>query len=77
MTPYGYTLEEHFVTTVDSYILRMFRMGHPDAPPPPSGSVRPVVHIQHGLLGSSSDACLQGPGRALPFLLVDAGGWEV
>jgi hypothetical protein len=34
---------------------------------------RPVVHIQHGLLGSSTDWVLQGPARSLPMMLADAG----
>eukprot|EP00878_Enallax_costatus_P019936 GHUV01021051.1.p1 GENE.GHUV01021051.1~~GHUV01021051.1.p1 ORF type:complete len:378 (+),score=78.16 GHUV01021051.1:184-1317(+) len=108
--PYGYPLEEHFVETVDGYILRMFRIPHGRTPQPsqqqqqsshrlrawqwliPSlgrpqglqqadandvhlnqGSQRPVVHMQHGLLGSSTDWMLNGPGLSLPLLLADAG----
>lgn len=33
----------------------------------------PVVHLQHGLLGSATDWALNGPGLSLPFLLADAG----
>lgn len=35
---------------------------------------RPVVHFQHGLLGSSTDWVLNGPGLSLPLILADAGG---
>lgn len=108
--PYGYPLEEHFVETVDGYILRMFRIPHGRAPQPsqqrqgrtwfkvlrrlylwlgmPQGlkqadglhklvrqdRQRPVVHMQHGLLGSSTDWVLNGPGLSLPLMLADAGG---
>ena len=76
VVPYGYPLEEHFVTTVDGYILRMFRI-----PPKQAGNrhsanaaaAAPVVHLQHGLLGSSTDFCLNGPDFSLPFILSDAG----
>jgi hypothetical protein len=146
VVPYGYQLEQHFVTTIDGYILRMFRipgashrsahpgtrgLQQPDAPAPPPGqapgtstsgvaggaapgprplhagrqiqalwsqrqqlsalgtppqqqeqqeqqeqqapAARPVVHLQHGLLGSSSDWCLNGPNVSFPFQLADAG----
>lgn len=109
--PYGYTLEEHFVETVDGYILRMFRIPHGSIQPqqqqqqhlgtlhrllpwltqtlqgilnnlglpaaarglPQQSDQRPVVHMQHGLLGSSTDWLLNGPGLSLPLLLADAG----
>jgi hypothetical protein len=35
---------------------------------------RPVVHLQHGLLGAASDWALNGPGYSLAFILADAGG---
>lgn len=118
VVPYGYTLEEHFVETVDGYILRMFRIPHgcnepslrqpltvatrrqlllsPDgsrsrhriqdspgaaAAEAVSGSTgslspatpKPVVHFQHGLLGSSTDFVLNGPDNSLPMILADAG----
>jgi hypothetical protein len=126
IVPHGYPLQEHFVTTRDGYILRLFRVPHgrhPPAPPtaggrmPGSGSGsggsggsgsgsggealaaegssrgggrglqqqqqqqrgrqrRPVVHLQHGLLGAGSDWALNGPGLSLAFVLADAGGAE-
>jgi hypothetical protein len=137
----GYPLQEHFVTTEDGYILRVFRIKHGRRPRPgggarpvaggdvadgsegparggawggeagaglaggttagTSGSLdgdcssggadaggatgggwrggrekrvrRPVVHLQHGLLGASSDWALNGPGYSLAFILADAG----
>lgn len=35
---------------------------------------KPVVHIQHGLLGSSTDFVLNGHDNSLPMILADAGG---
>jgi hypothetical protein len=106
---HGYPLEEHFVETVDGYILRMFRIPHGRVRPQQQQRTRhaparhllswpwssrqssrlhersssrdsdigvalqPVVHLQHGLLGSSTDWVLNGPGFSLPFLLADAG----
>jgi predicted alpha/beta-fold hydrolase len=121
IVPHGYPLEEHFVTTADGYILRMFRIPHgapgsaghascssvssagrrqhrqlqlqppwstgwkrpslSDEPQRPlhthaHACKRPAVHLQHGLLGSSTDWVLNGPGLSLPLLLADA-GWDV
>ncbi|KAI8474057.1 MAG: Alpha/Beta hydrolase protein [Monoraphidium minutum] len=76
VTPHGYPLEEHFVTTEDGYILRLFRVPHGRGPPPRAAlprPPRPVVHLQHGLLGASSDWALNGPGFSLLFILADAG----
>eukprot|EP00879_Flechtneria_rotunda_P018844 GHRR01019779.1.p2 GENE.GHRR01019779.1~~GHRR01019779.1.p2 ORF type:complete len:246 (+),score=79.21 GHRR01019779.1:214-951(+) len=103
VVPYGYPLEEHFVRTVDGYILRLFRIPHgkADTQAPKPGAAwgrgfncllyhwskqscshqkqqqqqqrRPVVHMQHGLLDSSTGFVLNGPGLSLPFLLADAG----
>eukprot|EP00877_Chromochloris_zofingiensis_P012454 jgi/Chrzof1/7462/Cz02g24260.t1_LIP1[v5.2] len=76
--PFGYPLEEHFVTTHDGYILRMFRIPHgvnasSHHAATATAGPKPVVHLQHGLLGASSDFALNGPGYSLPFILADAG----
>ncbi|GBF94392.1 lipase member M [Raphidocelis subcapitata] len=75
--PHGYPLEEHFVTTADGFVLRVFRIAHgaanrsiaagaaPRAP-------RPVALLQHALMDSSAGWVLLGR-RALAFQLVDAG----
>eukprot|EP00092_Neocalanus_flemingeri_P025080 GFUD01027196.1.p1 GENE.GFUD01027196.1~~GFUD01027196.1.p1 ORF type:complete len:433 (+),score=105.33 GFUD01027196.1:337-1635(+) len=67
----GYPAETHTVVTDDGYILTLHRIPH-DA----GGTynrTRPVVFLQHGLLSSSADWVVTGPGKALAFLLSDQG----
>lgn len=61
---HGYPMEEHLVTTPDGYILKMFRIPKPG---------NEVVFLQHGLLSSSADWVITGPGKAFAYLLADAG----
>lgn len=61
---YGYPAEEHFVTTEDGYILGMHRVPNPG---------RPAVLVMHGMLSSSADFILMGPGIALAYFLHDEG----
>jgi hypothetical protein len=67
---YGYPMELHTVTTEDGYILEMHRIPHGrdrDNSPGP----RPVVFLMHGLLSSSADWVVTGPGCAFGnFLLI-------
>lgn len=51
------------MTTKDGYILTLHRIPH-GADGPGTGP-RPVVHLQHGLLSSSSDWIMQPPAKAL------------
>ncbi|XP_058064940.1 lipase 3-like [Anopheles bellator] len=67
----GYLLERHQVITADGYILTMFRIPGSPANPPRVG--KHVAFLQHGLLCSSADWVILGPGKALAYLLVDAG----
>lgn len=69
---YGYAVEEHSVKTDDGYFLTLFRI--------PAKkqlirdvTVKPVVFLMHGLLGSADDWLLMGPGKSLAYLLADAG----
>ncbi|XP_061724986.1 lipase 3-like [Cydia pomonella] len=68
---YGYPLEEHQVTTSDQYVLTMHRI--------PYGRYnnrkrnRPVVFVMHGLLSSSADFVVTGPGKALAYILAEEG----
>lgn len=78
LVPDSYLLEEHFVTTADGYILRLFnlrakawvleRERHSS-----SEHSSPVVYLQHALLDSSAGWLIMGPGKSLGFILADAG----
>ena len=68
---YKYPVESHTAITKDKYVLEMHRIPHgKDEDPPPEGAApRPVVFIQHGLLTSSADFSIAGPGKALGEIL--------
>lgn len=69
---HGYPAETHTVTTADGYILTMHRIPYS----PTSNSTETpgsVVFLQHGLLSSSVDWVIMGPGKGLAYLLADAG----
>ncbi|GLH13081.1 LOW QUALITY PROTEIN: Lipase [Gryllus bimaculatus] len=64
---YGYPAEAHEVTTADGYILTLHRVPHSPSSPPGgrgAGGRRPVVFLQHGLVCSSADWVVMGPGVA-------------
>ncbi|XP_073821600.1 lipase 3-like [Musca autumnalis] len=68
----GYPVETHQVTTDDSYILTVHRI--PYSPKLNNAGVKkPVVFLMHGMLSSSVDWVLMGPGKALGYILSDAG----
>lgn len=62
---HGYEAEEHSVTTEDGYILTIFRCNSRNTT---IKRKRPVI-IQHGLLLSSDDFCVNFPDKALGILL--------
>lgn len=69
---YKYPVEEHTIKTDDGYLLTVFHI------PAKQQQIRdvtkkPVVFMMHGLLGSSDDWLLMGPGKSLAYLLSDAG----
>lgn len=66
-----YAVEEHTVKTDDGYILTLFRIPPKSAESGDVQTKRPVVFLMHGLLGSSDDWLLMGPGRSLAYLLAD------
>lgn len=61
---YNYTCEVHSVTTRDGYILELHRI--------PNKGKQAVV-LGHGIVGSSGNFVISGPGNALSFLLFDRG----
>uniref|UniRef100_A0A2A4K5R5 Lipase n=1 Tax=Heliothis virescens TaxID=7102 RepID=A0A2A4K5R5_HELVI len=70
---YRYPVEVHNVTTEDGYILQMHRIPHGrDANNDPNRK-RPVVFVMHGLLSSSADFVIMGPGSALGYILAEEG----
>ncbi|XP_046394878.1 lipase 3-like [Ischnura elegans] len=75
LAKYGYPAESHVVRTDDGYLLTMHRV--PYSPKSPrrrtAGGKKPVVFLQHGLLGSSADWIFAGVGKGLAYLLADAG----
>lgn len=110
--PDTYSLSQHFTTTDDGYILRVFRLqrkeedtsrttpdpntaleAHAQTPDTaiatsdtesdasfpvgdtqaPSSAPKPVIFLQHALLESSVGWVMLGPGKALGFILADAG----
>ncbi|KAH0949508.1 hypothetical protein HN011_007074, partial [Eciton burchellii] len=68
---YGYSAEEHNVTTKDGYNLVIHRIS--GSPSSKNKGKNKVVFIQHGILASSDSWVLFGPGKDLAFLLADQG----
>ncbi|KAJ8713466.1 hypothetical protein PYW07_013836 [Mythimna separata] len=70
---YRYPIEVHHVTTSDGYILEMHRIPYGrDANNVPNLK-RPVIFVMHGVLCSSADFVLMGPGSGLAYLLAEEG----
>jgi len=70
----GYTIERHYATTSDGYILGMFRMPlAKGVTRQPGAAPKPVVYINHALLDSSFAFVVNSPAESLGFLLADAG----
>ncbi|XP_013140106.1 PREDICTED: lipase 3-like [Papilio polytes] len=70
---YRYPLEVHEVTTSDGYILRMHRIPHGRDQNNVPGMKKPVVFLMHGLLSSSADWIVMGPGNAFGYILAEYG----
>ncbi|XP_063382174.1 lipase 3-like [Cydia fagiglandana] len=70
---YRYPMEVHHVRTSDGYILGMHRIPHGRDQNSDPGVDRPVVFLMHGLLSSSADWVLMGPGCAFAYILAENG----
>ncbi|RUS75482.1 hypothetical protein EGW08_016750, partial [Elysia chlorotica] len=71
----GYPVEYHPIVTEDGYILGLYRIPH--GRHSSAGKLcacpRPVVLLQHGLLGSCDDFLVNPANESLGFILADAG----
>ncbi|XP_046378386.2 lysosomal acid lipase/cholesteryl ester hydrolase-like [Haliotis rufescens] len=72
ITSKGFPCENHYVTTEDGFILNMQRIPHGRGDNS-SGTVRPAVMLQHGLLGSATNYLDNLANESLAFILADAG----
>uniref|UniRef100_A0A182W0D0 Lipase 3 n=1 Tax=Anopheles minimus TaxID=112268 RepID=A0A182W0D0_9DIPT len=73
---YGYEIEIHEVQTGDGYLLDLYRIPGRRAAsgqPPLQPYRNAPIFLMHSLLSSCADWVLMGPGRALAYLLADAG----
>ncbi|XP_055373861.1 lipase 3-like [Condylostylus longicornis] len=68
----GYKIEDHDITTKDGYIIRLNRISS-NVTENEGKNKLPPVYLFHGLLENSEIWLVSGPGRALAYLLCDAG----
>ena len=68
---YGFPVEEHFVTTSDGYILRLWRI--PSGPGEKYNEDRKPILWQHGSFDSSDALFNHGPDLSPVFYLVNQG----
>jgi len=74
MFHWGYKPESHQVVTEDGYILTMHRLPYGKSGPSSTGGApRPVIFLQHGLEGDSSNWITNLPWESAGFIFADAG----
>ncbi|XP_067129900.1 gastric triacylglycerol lipase-like [Centruroides vittatus] len=69
----GYPVEEYMVQTRDGYLLKLFRIPYGRKSSKENTKNRPVVFLQHGLLGSSIDWVINYRYQSLGYILADEG----
>ncbi|EGT30719.1 hypothetical protein CAEBREN_12418 [Caenorhabditis brenneri] len=70
---WGYPVLIYTVETTDGYILELHRIPYGKTNVTWSNGTKPVVFMQHGLLGASSDWTMNLPGQSAAFIFADAG----
>ncbi|XP_059053728.1 lipase 3-like [Achroia grisella] len=70
---YNYSFEDHSITTDDGYILGIHRIPHGRDNNNDPSVRRPIVFLMHGLLSSSADWVLMGPGCGFAYILAEEG----
>ncbi|XP_035826374.1 gastric triacylglycerol lipase [Aplysia californica] len=73
ITSKGFPCENHYVPTEDGYILNILRIPQGRKNSEKSSASRPVVVLQHGLLGSCTNFLTNPVNESLAYLLADAG----
>ena len=68
---HGYQVEEHFVTTSDGYILRLFRISHGLNDTYEQG--RPAILFQHGIFESVDSFLIRGTDLSVGFYIANRG----
>ncbi|XP_023235796.1 gastric triacylglycerol lipase-like [Centruroides sculpturatus] len=69
----GYPVEEYTVQTKDGYLLKLFRIPYGRKSQVQNTKNRPVVFLQHGLLGSATDWVINFPDQSLSYIFADEG----
>ena len=73
ITSKGYPVENHYVKTLDGFILNIQRIPHGKERLNNFGSRKPVVFLLHCLLCSSADWVINLSNESLGFILADNG----
>lgn len=70
---HGYPVEQHYITTSDGYILKMFRIPHGKNQTANEDEIRPAILVQHGIFDSADFVISHGPDNSPAFYLANLG----